>query len=1279
MRILRISLSVIAAAVLLTLSLLCWIIATESGTAFLVGKVPAFADGLSLKYRGGTLLHGIKADDFSLSIPDTIDVTAKSLDLGWDISLSPLKVTLSRLYGDSLKIRLITPEESAEAPEPLTCGAPGLPACPPPSYIELPLDIEIGDVKLTKPAYQSGIIDVTADSLSLKGALSGHTITADLLSASGLDVHLKPGDGAEPAAKEQAAAAAAAEGKQAKARDKAEPQKGAADAPSSDSAEGGFEKLAVFIPFDIRIKEAVIDGGYRMEGLTTGRSHLELAGRANAGTVDVYRLLAHTEKLGSITLRGSIGLTDYMSFDVSGYDADVSVFIPKDIPVKAGPILISLTGTLQDLRADLRSTVNGGFVRLGASGNVIGDNLPFKASLLGKGLSYDMPGLSPKLQKITLGARGDLSRQDATLRLDGFTAEGVPAVKYLTADVSNDSGLIKVNGLKAELRDGSFVSLAGSSADLRKDLAAVLKAEFDLRDFSSLVKDLKGSAKGTIDGTFSMKGEGFAADLKGLKVRGSLMDLPLSADAALSAQYGKDLSLSIRELVLRSGSNTVEASGTDKDLAVRLSLPAIEKLYPDAKGSVSGKISVKGGMKDPVVNAEIDIPLLRTAGIEVSGGSVRAESLKPMQKSGTLAVTASSLVAGGQDIRPDLRFSGTEKSHELTLSAVSDLLTLRLAAAGGINGDAWKGAVKRLDLTSPEGKWGLSAPLGLSYALKTGELRGDALSLISGSSAVKVSDIRVKDGSGSLAAEIRSYDFARLRAFLPEDLSLSGLFDLKSTVAFGKKEDIRADFRTGKLTVTKDKTKVSLGGIGGKAALRGGALDAGLRISGAGGGLITADVKAQSIRDLRSRLSGTLKLQDLKLSEYRPLLADTVRTLEGRIGADVRIGGTLGEPRLDGSVRLRGGKAETLENLVNVHDFTADIDFSGLDASIKSSLKSGADGTLGVNGNVSIRGGAPKGTVTVRTTHFPVGLLDFGTAHLTSNITAKMDGAVSVNGDAEITDTLLGMGSVPENGVGESDDIIVAGSEKAKLKMAGGEPPSDLSLNLAVKLGDDVRVDAMGFKSGLSGGVKIVQKPGKPLGIFGKISVENGRYRSMGQNLLVETGEVRFSGTPDSGLINVQAIRNPTTIDDDVKAGIKVYGPIQKPKVSVFSEPELDESEALSYILRGHGTDGESDTGSLAKSMMISAVLSVVGGSVTGMLETFGVRDVELDTTGKDDNTKVSISGYVAPRLRVQYGIGIFDSASEVSVRYDLARDLYVRFVSGLSQAADLVYTLEFD
>lgn len=64
-----------------------------------------------------------------------------------------------------------------------------------------------------------------------------------------------------------------------------------------------------------------------------------------------------------------------------------------------------------------------------------------------------------------------------------------------------------------------------------------------------------------------------------------------------------------------------------------------------------------------------------------------------------------------------------------------------------------------------------------------------------------------------------------------------------------------------------------------------------------------------------------------------------------------------------------------------------------------------------------------------------------------------MDGAVSVNGDAEITDTLLGMGSVPENGVGESDDIIVAGSEKAKLKMAGGEPPQTSASTLRLSSG----------------------------------------------------------------------------------------------------------------------------------------------------------------------------------------------------------------------------------
>lgn len=107
---------------------------------------------------------------------------------------------MSRLHGDGLKIKLITPEGEAESPAPETCGADGLPACPPPSYAELPLEIEIQDLLINKAAYLSDIIDVTADTLSLKGSLGGHVINADLLAVSGLDVHLKSGDGGEQAA-----------------------------------------------------------------------------------------------------------------------------------------------------------------------------------------------------------------------------------------------------------------------------------------------------------------------------------------------------------------------------------------------------------------------------------------------------------------------------------------------------------------------------------------------------------------------------------------------------------------------------------------------------------------------------------------------------------------------------------------------------------------------------------------------------------------------------------------------------------------------------------------------------------------------------------------------------------------------------------------------------------------------------------------------------------------------------------------------------------------------
>ncbi len=55
------------------------------------------------------------------------------------------------------------------------------------------------------------------------------------------------------------------------------------------------------------------------------------------------------------------------------------------------------------------------------------------------------------------------------------------------------------------------------------------------------------------------------------------------------------------------------------------------------------------------------------------------------------------------------------------------------------------------------------------------------------------------------------------------------------------------------------------------------------------------------------------------------------------------------------------------------------------------------------------------------------------------------------------------------------------------------------------------------------------------------------------------------------------------------------------------------------------------------------------------------------------------MSGYILPGLQVKYGVGIFNSVGQFTIRYRLMRDLYLEAVSGVDSAIDLLYRFEFN
>lgn len=283
--------------------------------------------------------------------------------------------------------------------------------------------------------------------------------------------------------------------------------------------------------------------------------------------------------------------------------------------------------------------------------------------------------------------------------------------------------------------------------------------------------------------------------------------------------------------------------------------------------------------------------------------------------------------------------------------------------------------------------------------------------------------------------------------------------------------------------------------------------------------------------------------------------------------------------------------------------------------------------------------------------------------------------AFSLNGRVDIPWARITVQELPESAVGVSSDEVMLNDQHQPIAPASTSIP--INSNLVVNIGDDVRIDAFGLKARLKGALKVAQDK-RGLGLNGQIDIPSGRFHAYGQDLIVRKGQLLFSGPADQPLLNLEAIRNPDSTENDVVAGVRVTGEADAPKLEVFSDPTMSQQEALSYLLRGQGLDSSGADSGAMTSMLIGMGVAQSGKLVGKIGEAFGVSNLALDTQGVGDSSQVVVSGYVLPGLQVKYGVGIFDSLATLTLRYRLMPKLYLEAVSGIDQALDLLYQFEF-
>jgi translocation and assembly module TamB len=245
--------------------------------------------------------------------------------------------------------------------------------------------------------------------------------------------------------------------------------------------------------------------------------------------------------------------------------------------------------------------------------------------------------------------------------------------------------------------------------------------------------------------------------------------------------------------------------------------------------------------------------------------------------------------------------------------------------------------------------------------------------------------------------------------------------------------------------------------------------------------------------------------------------------------------------------------------------------------------------------------------------------------------------ALTINGEVAVPHALIKPTNLVTGRVNESEDIVVVAGE---LPESPEEEPKTNGLDyrgeLRVVLGDDIVVGLDLATARITGDATFIWQGDA-------IPIADGRYRvggnieAFGQVLDIVEGSVRFPRVPaDQPFIRIAAEREIFGNTAVKRAGVLIDGPVRRPIIEPYTVPLTTEERALTLLVTGSDFDVE-----------------------------HGVGAIDFGT-------------YIAPRLFVSYGIGVFERENIISARFDLSKKFGIKASSGSKESGiDLNYRFE--
>ncbi len=1034
------------------------------------------------------------------------------------------------------------------------------------------------------------------------------------------------------------------------------------------------------------------------------------------------QLSVHSLKLNlpetDLQLSGEIDFTGYYPLDIQLKGQLKSIQQLQPAQLLAGQRYdLKSSGDFSRLKTELLLS-NKLSMQLTAAVDLSAENLPHNVTLEWQKLRWPLTGKAQYAsQQGVLHSQG--TSNDYQIKFDSdYRLENLPSGQ---ASLTGRGNLQEFNVKQLLLKTLNGTAKLNGLLQWRKAIKWDGQLAMQNLDLSELNSDYTGTFSGLIKQDLQLERDqenklSWQFNIPKMDINGQFLARPFALQGTVSGNNKKGIAF--HKVTVNNAENKVVINGRlakQNDLAIKLNIADLSHALLNSSGNIDGEIKVQGPKEKLTIKSN-----LQGQGVSYQTNKVDAFELvsetvlsdKPtlvLQLSAQKITVAEQIVDDLQIKVKNSKSSAKAKTHQIDLSVQSSRQSAELQLELTQDNTQWLSRLTAGRINVAEQQLTLDSPFA-AVMEKEQLLIAPHCWTLSRAEKSKGGNLCVKKlavgQQGEADLTLDSYLLSNLDPLLPQNFKMTGAVFADAQIAWHAAEKPHFDinvFADG-MQVRAQTAATKSGGVTYpvdtfKIKLQGNKEQSNVFAEVYSPGLIKGEVQG---RIFPYQSDPTINaLVNIELPDFSPfaVFLPELEKLEGRSRTELTLTGPLQAPIVNGQAMINDSaitaiglplQIHHLNTVIDIKNNIATVDGAFYSSELNKAQKQRISSEYGkqlsaannkIPGRVAIQGSLAwqarlQGDIDFFANRMLVN--DYETTELlvSPDLHLHISEEIKLSGEILVNEGKIKVKELPEEAVSPSKDVIVVDIER---QAAGSDLP--IIIDLRIDLGNRLYLEALGLNTTVQGNLLVRKRKRKNPTIHGELSFADGSYTALGQQLVLQESSILFQGPLDSPYISIKAIRDPDKTEDDVIAGVRVSGLAEQLKVEVFSDPAMAQQEALSYILRGKSLQAESDGIGNAQiaSMLINLSADKSARVLNELGSKLGIEDLALSSAGTGDEQSVGVTGYIAPKIQLSYGVGVFDNFSKFAIRYEMFEQFYIEASSGLEQAIDAYYEFDWD